>query len=572
LLFSLVFLSACSTSGDNNGGAAGTGTGATAVTESLPGGQLTTQPTGDIPGAGDLEGTPQVITQDSSESAWLASLLLNAKLFGPEGQVQARVSGIIVDAATGQVAYLVISGEGLEGREVLAPWWSVRLLPLEPGSEKTAGLRVQLEVSQDDLAGAPDFNAGLFVAQANQPAGWDSTVRGYWAGLLNGQAAPAEPVQPVLIKGEGLQSIDYDLQSNKGEQIGEIKELVLSSDGWVRYALIDFDKQASAANQNLSLVVVPWGELAWSVDARSFNLIPDIAVLQQAPMIDPTSPPDLTLPGWDRDWSAYWMNLAVETGPTQTVEASTGVVPAGNQQLLGQLLVANSGEVLGVVEDWLVVDAGVGSGQVEFIAVTTLSEPGQGKLGQAGQGNRARGINPGGEWVLVPWSVVEWNIKDATLLFLETPQIFNNAPQYEDVETLDAFEEWLEPVNAYWKEIIILPGISTQVPLTQEQASRVWISALLEKPVTSVENQPVGDVASLLLDPGANLRYLVLSDGQRFLPVPWAYFERDLKSGTLLYTDDAQHLQDAPAFASLEMAQNMTTEQESSLRTYWGLK
>ena len=128
----------------------------------------------------------------------------------------------------------------------------------------------------------------------------------------------------------------------------------------------------------------------------------------------------------------------------------------------------------------------------------------------------------------------------------------------------------MAPVTRYWEALVTLPPEGTPAPA--HQSEQVWISTFLLAEVTGLDNQPAGQVAGLLLDPQANLRYLILQDGERFIPVPWMYVDRDPEMSALFYTDDPQRLIDAPSSSSLEEAHTIDVTQEADLRTFWGMK
>ena len=94
--------------------------------------------------------------------------------------------------------------------------------------------------------------------------------------------------------------------------------------------------------------------------------------------------------------------------------------------------------------------------------------------------------------------------------------------------------------------------------------------------ISVAQSQPIAAVAGFILDPQGTLRYLILSDGSRFRPVPWDYFDpgadQDAEAGRLIYTDDPQRLSSASDFDTLEAAWGMSKPQEQVLRSFWGLE
>jgi sporulation protein YlmC with PRC-barrel domain len=88
--------------------------------------------------------------------------ILDKVVTNPEGDKLGRITQLVLDANTGQVAYITLAvsmGPGLSQKTVLVPWKAVEVTP--------DGKRIMLRASQQSLKHTPSIEAGDNAQRTN---------------------------------------------------------------------------------------------------------------------------------------------------------------------------------------------------------------------------------------------------------------------------------------------------------------------------------------------------------------------------------------------------------------------
>jgi sporulation protein YlmC with PRC-barrel domain len=134
------------------------------------------------------------------------------------GEVQdAAIERGAANAATGQIAYLVVDSNLRNDWNIPVPWQYVTIRP--------DLMAVMLPVNATQLAAAPGFNDELWPANL---AGQNNVVQNFWSNP--GQAAGMAPALPGGLSASYLRASKVsgvDILSPQGVKLGEIKDIAV---------------------------------------------------------------------------------------------------------------------------------------------------------------------------------------------------------------------------------------------------------------------------------------------------------------------------------------------------------
>lgn len=512
--------------------------------------------------------------EDVSAAGWLMSQLVEASVIAPDDSTLGRAAALVIDSASGQVGYVVVAGDNTADLPRLVPWSMFDLAAVQVEGKKNPGMQFRARFQAEDLTNAPGFDPGVFVQQDAEISGWDRDHLSYWrdrAQALQLDLVEPDRESPVLLDRDRLRQIDDVFDAND-ERVGELEDLIIDSSGAVQFALMEPDQALVGSGAARELVVVSWRVLRLLSERSGFRLVPSPERLSQAPRVDPASLPDLSLPGWEQTWSAYWRQ-AETAQPTQTAAAVLPPeAPAGYDMLLGSTLLSVDGDSLGIVEDWL-MDA---KGTPLFLAVTAPIQSGEqiDAADHPAEPRTPRTFNTGADWIIVPWNITAWDPVNAVVTFREQAAVFSGAPAYADSGMVDDVTSWMDTVRAYWQTFVDLPGKSEAA--ANQETMMFWASDILDSEIVGIEKTAVGKGAGLIMDQTGALRYLILDESGRYKAVPWSYFDLlvagDGAEISLIYTDDPEQLQQAPTFDTLEQALRLDAAADQELQSYWGMR
>jgi len=119
-------------------------------------------------------------------------------------------------------------------------------------------------------------------------------------------AVPATHVAGASMKGgktdeHGAKMVGTKVQMSTGENLGEVKEVLLDKQGNASYAVISHGAVMGVGGKRTA---VPWATVKSAM--HDDKLIMDRSQLQQAPVLPSGKTPDASTGTWSRDADTYW--------------------------------------------------------------------------------------------------------------------------------------------------------------------------------------------------------------------------------------------------------------------------
>ncbi len=99
------------------------------------------------------------------------------------------------------------------------------------------------------------------------------------------------------------QIIGMSVKNPQGQDLGKIDELVISSDGMVKYAILSHGGVAGIGDK---LTPIPWKSLKPGEDKKYLTVNITKETLAKAPNFDPKKWPDFTEPEWQKKVEVYY--------------------------------------------------------------------------------------------------------------------------------------------------------------------------------------------------------------------------------------------------------------------------
>jgi sporulation protein YlmC with PRC-barrel domain len=484
------------------------------------------------------------------------SELFGYEVWNIEGQDLGQVESVVLDSKSGAVEYVVMQPEtGVEPADGLVPLpWEVVAPVVENDLEVVA---LQLTVDESVLADAPVFEAAR-ISDIQNPD-WDAGLQQYWVSHIDVLPVTGGDMisgAPLYIEDRRFTGVEFDVENLTEEDLGVVRELLISQDGQVDYALMETEEYLGLGGR---VVPLPWHVLSWSQNRQRFFLNTDQEFLAGAPGFDSLeNASQVSLAALDRDIAPYWEDfrtapeenadeppIVLQTTPVTSdqriLRATEAPVTANRRDLLdGEHVIAADGQFLGQVVDYLLGP----STAVEYVVIQSAS---------------------GGEWKVVPFSAFFWH-EDRNLLYFEQgSERFASAPALADPAALDPSDSnWDEEFSEYWGDIIALrledQDAGNEMP---RQASQ-----LIQREVMSPAGEQLGTVQEVWFGTSGR-RYFVLETGGRLVPVPWENLAYEGTSRQLVFTAERQVLEAAPGFSALSDVDTSASGWDSGVISYW---
>jgi sporulation protein YlmC with PRC-barrel domain len=213
---------------------------------------------------------------------------------------------------------------------------------------------------------------------------------------------------------------DFDLQSTQGDVGGSINDLVITMDGNVPYAVLEFDRQTTEG-ANTYIVPVQALNFNWQEQRAEINVNPDN--IDNLPVLENGELPDTSQQGWDQGYWDFWQDA--ENVPGYEQAEGTGKQAVLASSLMGYNVTNQNDESLGGIED-IVLNANQGT--VEYVALSA-----GGFLGI------------GDELLAVPMADFQVNQQEETL-------VLNISD--DEIENIEGFNQdnWPQSGNPNWKQ------------------------------------------------------------------------------------------------------------------------
>jgi sporulation protein YlmC with PRC-barrel domain len=240
-------------------------------------------------------------TAPSATAAIVPSLLFKlSTLTGREvqdakGAKIGEIEDVVIDAASGQIAYAVLSFGGFLGlgeNWVAMPWRSLQTM--------NHGKTLTLNMSKDQLKKAPSFDPNQWPDMEDWH--WGDTIHAYYgqAPYWHQQMPPtaahedAEPPQFQLLRSE--QALRQEVINTRDQRIGEIEDIVIDATlGDIAYAVLSF---GGFLGMGEKWFAVPWRAFKPSPGFRTLTLDVSKEALHKAPGFDKDDWPEMANRRW----------------------------------------------------------------------------------------------------------------------------------------------------------------------------------------------------------------------------------------------------------------------------------
>jgi sporulation protein YlmC with PRC-barrel domain len=313
------------------------------------------------------EGTPDAgIPVTGEEDPSRLSNQLDYDVWNQEGDQIGEVNDMIVDLGNSRVSYVIVGTGGfleIGERDILVPWESLQL-QTAAGEDATGDENAFiLQTDQETFENAPDVDVNAVLPPLGEPAGdWDADIRNFWQSGVVPEAPPADgtavtdmtatvspdatavpdtgdttvtgELQGVILASELLNSnitvgadgvvtddqvvgtpaatampdatatlaTDTDLDTEGQVMDAAIDDVIVNIDsGDILYFVI-----SSIFDDGERLIPVPLSQFNWDATNGAFVLDVDSTMLRDAPFFVDGQYPDMTVEGWDSDYSVYW--------------------------------------------------------------------------------------------------------------------------------------------------------------------------------------------------------------------------------------------------------------------------
>jgi sporulation protein YlmC with PRC-barrel domain len=232
------------------------------------------------------------LTERGTTSSLIASdRVEGTAVYDARGKSIGKVERLVIDKASGRVAYAVLSFGGVLGigaDHYPIPW------PMLSYDEKLGGYRV--DVAKEQLKNAPKIEQGENWEQANR--GRDEQVHGYWE-----QPAPVQERQTSsLITSDRVEGLPvYDV---RGKRIGKVEHLMIDKlTGQIAYAVLSFGGFLGIGEDHYP---IPWSMLTYNEKPDGFQVDITEEQLKNAPKIEQGENWEQTDRARNQDVYDYW--------------------------------------------------------------------------------------------------------------------------------------------------------------------------------------------------------------------------------------------------------------------------
>jgi sporulation protein YlmC with PRC-barrel domain len=231
-------------------------------------------------------------TERETTSSLIASdRVEGTAVYDAQGKRIGKVEHLVIDKASGRVAYAVLSFGGFLGigaNHYPIPW---QMLDYD---EKLGGYRV--DITEEQLKNAPKIEQGESWEQANQDR--DEEVYDYWE-----QPAPVQEGHTTsLITSDNVEGMPvYDLH---GKRIGKVEHLMIDKlTGQIAYAILSFGGFLGIGEDHYP---IPWSMLTYNEKPDGFQVDVTEEELKNAPKIEPGENWEQTTRARNQDVYDYW--------------------------------------------------------------------------------------------------------------------------------------------------------------------------------------------------------------------------------------------------------------------------
>ena len=199
-----------------------------------------------------------------------------------QGKEVGRIENVILDAATGDALYVVVTSGGVVGLGS-----TLRTLPwgvVQAAADRQA---FQLQIEAETFTRAPHFDPDSWPDMEDRH--WVDAIQVYYGRAPRlGPRLPADTSEPVaqgprpVLRAKSV--VQGQVMNPQGQRLGEIEDVVLDvTTGKVAYAVLAFKRFPRPGEKWFAL---PWQALKQSKGLGTFLLAVEAQVLDAAPGFD----------------------------------------------------------------------------------------------------------------------------------------------------------------------------------------------------------------------------------------------------------------------------------------------
>lgn len=231
---------------------------------------------------------------------------------------------MLINLETKHVDYLIVEVGGflgIGGKLVAVPYERLQLDTSGSTSESEPQNVWILDVSQEELEGAPAFDRTLLPPFGDPALDYDVDFRSHWVTVtVDGTAtveAPAVVSTPMPgsdtaleLQGVVLASdvLGMNFVANTGGDLAEIEDLVVDPEtGEILYLVVEIND--TIIDLRGKWVLIPLDAIRIDATNQVFSLSIDNAGLDGVPFYEPNEIPDTTIDDWDNDFINFWDSL-----------------------------------------------------------------------------------------------------------------------------------------------------------------------------------------------------------------------------------------------------------------------
>lgn len=207
------------------------------------------------------------VDSKSPPSIWLSSELVGMKVVSQDGVGLGKIEDIVVHPGN-DPAYAVLSfGEwhGIGDKLFAMPWTVLRTVQLD-STKKDSARSLVLHLDRDQLKKAPGFDKQHWPSFANPE--WAKDVDAFYVGAANPNSTvrPVEAGTRVMRHTWRISELKgVDVVAPNGDELGDIRELAIDSNGRVSYATLSVGGFLGMGDR---IVPVPWDMLKFSLEGE----------------------------------------------------------------------------------------------------------------------------------------------------------------------------------------------------------------------------------------------------------------------------------------------------------------
>ena len=231
---------------------------------------------------------------------------------------------MLINLETQQVDYLIVEVGGflgIGGKLVAVPYERLQLDTSSSTSESEPQNVWILDVSQEELEGAPAFDRDALPPFGDPALDYDVDFRSHWVTVSVDSTATVEtpvavstpmPGSDTALELQGVvlasNVLEMNFVDNTGGDLAEIVDLVVDPEtGEIRYLVVEINE--TIIDLSGKWVLIPLDAIRIDTTNQVFSLSIDNTGLSGVPFYEPNEIPDTSIEDWDNDLIEFWDSL-----------------------------------------------------------------------------------------------------------------------------------------------------------------------------------------------------------------------------------------------------------------------